>query len=347
MVQIICNLSRLKYKKMNVLKHLIIINFISLVLVINTVFANSNKIFTEGIKLMKLNKYHESIKTLKKINQTNIYYSLAVLNIGIMYYNLSKSNSNYLSKAIKLYKKYLSNNINLPANKKWVKFEIIKYLGISLTTIHKYEEAYKYLKEYDKFLKLNNYVPDFIFLISYGQILMELKEYDKAIRYFLLADKIRFNDLKVKYCLAQCYINKNELNKAKEYYIAAYNIDKTNPAINVELGLVLNMIYGRKSVIGDKFIIYGLKNKNFFYSKKFKKTYVHIFKALSIDEIYEVYDYHYTKIKAVLYTIYVMYLRNILIGNLIIFLVLVVLLCYFVKKRKVCNALYEKIKGGS
>ncbi len=294
--------------------------------------TNYNNLFKKGVLYLKKDidvkkgAYTNALKLFNIIPKTNKFYFMAQGNIGIIYHNLASRSYNleFKKKAEKIFENILKSY----RKKDYFYYDIMKMLGVVSQNL---DQAYKYLTKYKEYMDRIKKEPDNVFYYNYGEVLVSLGKYKRAKKYLERAIKLNPNNAKAYYELAIVMIKLKEFDKARYYYNLAYNKNFLNGEINVSYGYFL-LTYD-KNEKGKELIIYGLKDKNYFNVKK--NDIRKILRLLSISEIFEVYDYHYPKVKAFVLTLYILlfYKYTIILYSILLFIILIMIYVFRKKLR--------------
>lgn len=174
-----------------------------------------------GSLYLKLGRYSESEAELLKAAEINPYNPFINYNIGDLYYKIRKYEpaEKYLARAIKykanygeaFYKLglvfYKTNKLEMALEhlEKALQFnntshETYYYIGMANNCLGKTDAAILNLK---KALKIkNNFYKGFLEL---GKLFQKQKDYKNAVKHFLIAESINFDDITVRISLAECY----------------------------------------------------------------------------------------------------------------------------------------------
>lgn len=310
------------------MKNIILWVIILIILCTHLISAiNYDQTFKQGINYLRKKEFLKGIKLLSQIPKTDKSFQYANFNIGMAYYNLGNHSHkfNYYKKAIKTFIQLTNNKY-----KKDFIYQAKEMLGYSYEGINNLDKAYKYLNEYYKYLQNKGIKPNFTFLYNYGRVLMFLGKFDVAKDSFLEAKKINPDNAYLYFYLGETFLKLDDYTNAKKNYLIAFKKDKLLTENNIALGLFILDI--EKNKRGKNLIIYGLKDKEYFYQIK-KHIRNDILKKLSFTEILEVFDYHYLKIKALFLTLYITFLKSIVILYNIIFLILLAVIILIFKKK--------------
>lgn len=311
-------------------KFILPIIFFLLIFIKILISAQPDDLFKKGLNYLKIKKYEKGIEILKKIPQSHKSFPYACINIGMAYYNMANqidNINNYIgAKEIFI---YLMNNYKL--DKKFNN-EVKKYLGLVLFSLGQYKDSFKYLTEYKEYLDESGFKSDFMFLYNYGRTLFFSCKYNEAKKYLFNALSINSNNPYTYFYLANSFYKLSNYKQAKKYFKMAYKKNQFIPEINLVFGMFL--LKEEKNSNGKKLIIIALKDKKYF-NQVNKSGQKKALVLLPYNSIFKIYDEHYSKFKAFYLTLYITYLKNKMLYNIIFSCLIILTILIILHKKKI------------
>ncbi|MBW2039878.1 MAG: tetratricopeptide repeat protein [Deltaproteobacteria bacterium] len=165
-------------------------------------------LYNLGITLLRLKRYDEAIKELKKVIDINPSFPDSYYQLGVAYYR--KGEYSLALKYLEKYKDLKEDEMEVGA---------YEYMGLA------YLKTFQLQKAVSCFLR-ENYLsePAFAIYQNLGIAYFGLREYRKASKYFQEALNLRPNDIKLLYDLGICHENLKETERASTIFKKLINL---------------------------------------------------------------------------------------------------------------------------
>jgi tetratricopeptide (TPR) repeat protein len=183
-----------------------------------------------GCLYLRLGRYSESEEQLLKAVEANPYNPFINYNTGELYYKIQKFDlaEKYYSKACNYKANYgdAFNKLGLLSYNKKEFFKALEYFNKAMRFNNVQHETYYYTGlSYNKvgqtdlaisnLKKAINIKKDFFQgIIELGKIYQTLKEYKNAVKYFLLAESINYDDVNIRILICECYNDMKRFDEA-------------------------------------------------------------------------------------------------------------------------------------